>query len=76
MKSRSCQLLVLVVGVGLLGLTSGCSMSGSAETYNQNIEGHPIDGLNRNITENQGGAVHEPPSLSPPPVRPNFADNR
>jgi hypothetical protein len=76
MKILSYSVLLLFVGAGFLGLASGCSMSGSAESYNQTIEAHPIDGMNRDITESQMGAVHESPSLSPPPVRPDFAYDR
>jgi hypothetical protein len=76
MKTRIVQVMLVLAGAGLLGLTGGCSMSGSAEAYDSNIEAHPIDGLNRNITESQIGAVQEAPSLSPPPVRKDFASDR
>lgn len=36
----------------------------------------PIDGLNRNVTAKQGGAIHDPTSLSPPPVRRDYATDR
>ena len=74
MKTRIVQVMLVLAGAGFSGLTGGCSMSGSAEAYNPNIEAHPIDGLNRNSTEGQMGVVQEAPS--PPPVRKDFASDR
>ena len=36
----------------------------------------PIDGMSRNVGENQGGAIHDPYTLSPPPVRRDYASER
>jgi hypothetical protein len=72
MKTRIAQVMLVLAGAALLGLTGGCSMAGSAEAYDPHIEAHPIDGLDRNSTESQMGAAQE----APPPVRKDFASDR
>jgi len=51
------------------GLMAACQSSPYASS--NNTMGEPaIDGLSRNITQTQGGAIRDPMTLSPPPVRP------
>ena len=66
----------LRIFIPLVALSASLLAACQSSPYTtQNTIGEPnIDGLSRNITQTQGGAIRDPASLSPPPVRPAYVN--
>jgi uncharacterized protein with ACT and thioredoxin-like domain len=63
------RIAIFCLAFSLLG---GCHQAAVSHTTGE----HDIDGISRNMTGTTGGAIHDAPALSPPPVRPTFAQDR
>jgi hypothetical protein len=59
-------------------LLGGCESTRSNDPATATLlqNEHPIDGLNRNVSESQGGAIQDPYSIYPPPIRRDYTNDR
>lgn len=68
-----CAMLFLTAVCGCETAPRNIGNEPTASTLSQE---HPIDGLSRNVGENQGGAIRDSMTLRAPPVRPDYASDR